>query len=66
MDKAEFLEALQGDGYAVDDAELAVAAECGADDVAVSATISAWAGSLTDDQRSGFLARDPEMSTRGR
>ena len=26
-----------------------------AEDVAVSVTVSAWAGSLTDDQRSGFL-----------
>ena len=51
-----FLEALQGNGFAVDDAELAAAAtEWVAEDVAVSATISAWASSLTDDQRSGFL-----------
>ena len=39
----------------MDDAELAAAAEWMAEDAAVSATISAWVSSLTDDQRSGFL-----------
>ena len=55
-DEAEFSETLQGNGFAVDDAELAAAAaDLVAEEAAMSATISAWASSLTDDERGGFL-----------